>query len=295
MSTSSTTPPVLARDAATETWTVSSTEQLIPTVLGRLNVRVGGKTDDPVMVCWPSLLMNHSMWRFQYEHYAATHRVVLIDAPGIGKSEALRKVISLEECAECLVALLDALDVRKCLFVGNSWGALLGSVFAAWHPERLTGAVLANGTAAPPTLAEKFQMTLLTTALGLNRTAPRWLASAARSSFAGKTAEAAKPEFMDYLSCVLGEDPKSMAYAMKGILLGRKDRYALLRTIKDVPVLVIAGAEDRQFPVATVQRLADAIPGSRFAVLPGTAHLAPRESLELVNAEIDAFIAELPA
>ena len=291
---SSTTPPILARDVTTEAWTVGSTERLIATSLGILNVRVGGKADGPAMVCWPSLLMNHSMWRFQHQHYASTHRMVLIDAPGIGKSEALRRVISLEECAECLVAILNALNIRKCLFVGNSWGALLGSVFAAWHPERLTGAVLANGTAAPPTLAERVQMTLLITAIGWNRAAPRWLATASRSSFAGKTAEAAKPEFMAYLDCVLGEDPKSMAYAMKGILLGRKDRHTLLRTIQGVPVLVLAGTEDRQFSVATVRRLADAIPGSRFVVLPGTAHLAPRESPQLVNAEIDAFIAHLP-
>ncbi|MET8030130.1 alpha/beta fold hydrolase [Streptomyces avermitilis] len=61
-------------------------------------------------------------------------------------------------------------------------------------------------------------------------------------------------------------------------------------TIQNVPVLIIAGEEDSQFPVHVVRKMADAIEGSTFRVLQHTA----RENPEGVNAEIDAFLAALP-
>lgn len=54
-------------------------------------------------------------------------------------------------------------------------------------------------------------------------TAPDWLLPSTQQAFAGPTAEADKPEFMSYLGLVLQEDPMSIAFAMKGILLGRED------------------------------------------------------------------------
>lgn len=44
-----------------------------------------------------------------------------------------------------------------------------------------------------------------------------------------------------------------------------------------------------------VRKMADAIEGGTFRVLQHTAHLAARENPEGVNAEIDAFLAALPA
>lgn len=278
---------------ASTPWTEGSAERLIPTPVGPINIRHGGKADGPAMVFWPSLLMNGAMWRQQYEHFAPTHRVVLIDSPGIGKSAPLRTLIDLEDCAACVVAILDALDIHTCLFVGVSWGGMLASLLPVWHPERLDGAVVISGTASSAAAEEIAQMTELATALEASDTAPPWLVPATQAAFAGTTAEATKPEFMASIGTVLDEDPVSIAFAIKGVLLRRQDRHALLRTIETVPVLVLAGEEDRQFPVAAVRALAEAIPRSRFVTLPGTGHLPPLESPDLVNAEIDAFVARL--
>ena len=292
MSATSVDQPSSADPSAVEAWMTGLPEQRIPTQLGLINVRFGGKPDGPPMVFWPSLLVDSSMWRDQYQHYAPTHRVVLIDPPGAGRSEPLRRTFELAECGDCLVAVLDALGIDRCLLVGTSWGALLGSVFAALYPERLHGAVLINGSATPPSASEVAQMTQLVTALEGMTAMPDWLVGATQSAFAGPTAEAGKPEFMDYLRCVLREDPKSVAFAMRSVVIESKDRHALLRTIKDVPVLVLAGEEDRRFPVGEAQKMVDAIPGSVFVVIPQTGHLAARETPDAVNKAIDAFIAK---
>jgi pimeloyl-ACP methyl ester carboxylesterase len=56
----------------------------------------------------------------------------------------------------------------------------------------------------------------------------------------------------------------------------RSDSTALLPTIA-VPTLVIVGAEDQISPPPVAQAMAQAIPGARYAVIPGAGHLAPLE------------------
>ncbi len=282
--------------SADEVRLTGSTETRIPTALGHINVRVGGKEGAPAMVFWPSLMMTNTMWSYQFEHYVPRYRVVLIDSPGVGKSDALRKMISLEDCAGILVQILDALKIEKCFFLGNSWGAMLAAVLPAWIPERLYGTAVINGTASLPTTMETVVMTLRANALWMYEKTPKWWVDTAKGAFAGDTAEASNPEFIDYIDCVYQDDPKSLSWQLHGILLNRVDRHALLRTIEDVPVLVIAGEEDRQFAVHICRKMANAVPGCKFVVLPETAHLAARENPTAVNAEIDQFIAErLPA
>ncbi|OBK34909.1 hypothetical protein A5658_09930 [Mycobacterium sp. 1245111.1] len=276
-----------------EDWSHGSEERLIATALGSINVRIGGREDGPAMVFWPSLLMTGSMWRYQYQHYAPTHRVVLIDPPGIGRSTPLTETITLNQSADCLVEVLDALGIDKCLFVGNSWGAILAGVFAAQHPERLLGSVAANGTASAASAIDKIKLAPLIALLRLHATTPRWFVAVTQSSFAGKTAQKSKPQFLSVLRCVLDENPKSMARQMRSILTGRVDTHAHLRAIDNVPVLVIAGAEDRQFSVATAQDVASAIRGSRLVVLPGTGHLSALESPDLFNNAVDDFLEEI--
>lgn len=270
-----------------------SLSKRIKTPVGWVNVRVGGKENGPAMVFWPSLMMEGSMWSYQYEYYTSEYRVVLIDSPGVGGSDALRKPVYLEDSGEIVICVLDALGIEKCIFGGNSWGAMLAAVLPAWYPDRVIASMSINGTASLPTTLETVKMSVMSALLYMNATMPHWWIGVAQDAFAGDSAEATNPEFIEYINCVLNEDPKSIHYQLQGILLGRVDRHELLKTIKDVPVLVIAGEEDRQFAVHIVRKMANAIVGSKFVVLPETAHLAAREQPDLVNAEIDKFLSEL--
>ena len=215
------------------------------------------------MVFWPSLLLDASMWSYQFEHCAPDNRVVLVDPPGIGKSAPLRRPITVEQSSECLEEILDGLGIQACILVGSSWGSLIAEMFAARHPERLAAAVITNGTASPPTPEITTQMTELVENLEKYTTAPDWLLPATQQAFAGPTAEASKPEFMAYLGRVLNEDPVSIAFAMRGILLGREDLHPVARRIRDVPILVLAGDEDRFFGLDQGRSMADAIADSR--------------------------------
>ena len=144
---------------STEAWLASLPQQRVPTSLGVLNVWLAGKADGPAMVFWPSLLVDSLMWRYQVEHFAAhiPHRA---DRSAGGRAVGgLRRTFDLAECCDCAIAVLDAIGIERCHFVGTSWGALVGSVFAVRYPERLHAAVLINGSATRRKPASRSSLT----------------------------------------------------------------------------------------------------------------------------------------
>ena len=73
----------------------------------------------PVIVFSHAALADRRMWDHQFEHLAATHRVVRYDWRGYGGSQDAEGVHS---HSEDLLGLLDALEIDKALLVGCSMG-----------------------------------------------------------------------------------------------------------------------------------------------------------------------------
>ena len=263
-------------------------KQRIATLLGEINVHLVG--NGPAMVCWPSLMMTGQMWRGQVDHFASSHQMVLIDPPGHGESESLNRYFTLEECALCLSQILDQLEIEDCVLLGNSWGGMMGGVFAALYPNRTRAAVLMNCTASVADEAQKEQFLKMTSVLRQQHTVPKAVVDLAVNAFAGVTTERTRPEVAEFIrSTVAAAQADSVCWAIDSVVPRRTEHLALLGAIRK-PVLVVAGEEDRTFPVAETHAMAEAIPGSQFIVLPNVGHLAALEAPEKVNAAIDKFL-----
>ena len=262
--------------------------QTIPTPLGHLHVQVG-PANGPVMLFWPSLLMSGDMWLDQAAHHAADHQVVLIDPPGQGRSEALQSGFDFPACALSALAVLDAIETTpgQAVFVGNSWGGMMGGTLAAMAPDRLRAAVLMNCTGSPVGWRQRLEFLVLSTIIQRAGRIPRPLERVAIDAFVGPTTRRERPQVIQQIRDELRRvDGRSVHWAIRSVVPERPDQLATLSTI-GIPVLVVAGAEDATFPVSETQRMADAIPGARFEVLDGIAHLAgledPRRVADLVN------------
>lgn len=72
-------------------------------------------------------------------------RIVAPDLRGRGRSNELAGRAGMRAHAADLAATLDHLGVDRALVVGHSMGAFVSVVFAATHPERVTGLVLIDG------------------------------------------------------------------------------------------------------------------------------------------------------
>ena len=74
----------------------------------------------------------------------------------------------------------------------------------------------------------------------------------------------------------------------------RPDRTAELPRI-GCPTLVLCGAEDVLSPPREMRGMASAIPGARYAEIPGAGHLSNLENPRVFNRELASFLREVPA
>jgi pimeloyl-ACP methyl ester carboxylesterase len=267
-------------------------DRQVDTVLGRLRVRVGGS--GPALMFWPSLIMDGDMWLAQAAHFVPRYRVILVDSPGHGASEALRRQFTFGECVQCIVQVLDALGVERSHYVGNSWGGMIGGTFAARQPQRIGAAVLMNCTASPCSLRQKLEYLLLTRLLWTLDRVPAFLTGKVVAAFIGPSTRRERPQVEQAIRATVARvRARSVFWAIRSVVPSRPDQHALMATIT-TPVLVVAGEEDQTFPVAETRAMAESIPGAEFVLMPQTAHLAGLERPAEVNALIERFIGRHP-
>ncbi len=263
-------------------------EQTVDTVLGRIRLQIGG-SGSPI-VFWPSLLMTGDMWHGVAGDLVARRQVVLVDPPGQGGSQPLTELFSFDDCARCVVDILDGLGIDKAHFVGNSWGGMIGGTFAASYPERAGAAVLMNCTAGRASVRQKVQFAILLALAKWTGGMGPLLNRPVLKAFLGPTTFRDRPEVVAHvLTALKAVDVASVSWAVKSVVPRRPDQRALLGTIK-TPVLVVGGAEDVTFPPREAIAMADAIPDSSVRVLDGVAHLAGLENPPLVSALVEQFL-----
>ncbi len=111
----------------------------------------GGQVFNPVkpsVVMIHGVLHDHSVWAMQSRWFAHHGwNVLAVDLPGHCRS-AGEAPQSVEEAAEFVIALLDALGIQRAALVGHSWGSLIALEAAARLGNRATHLALV-GTAWP--------------------------------------------------------------------------------------------------------------------------------------------------
>src|SRR5690349_7556657 len=115
----------------------------------RVFAATGGRDFDPgqpMVVMIHGAGMDHTVWSLQARYLAHHGRSVLaVDLPGHGRSGGTA-LASVEELADWVVALLDAVGVSRAALVGHSMGAITALEAASRHPDRV-GALALLGVA----------------------------------------------------------------------------------------------------------------------------------------------------
>jgi 2-hydroxy-6-oxonona-2,4-dienedioate hydrolase len=203
---------------------------------------------------------------------ARDFRVFAPDQPGFGKSGKPDRALTVRELADFFAAWLDAADLDRAAFIGNSFGCQIAADLAARHPRRVVRLVLQG----PTTDASA-------------RTLPRQLARWIWNSWGEP--RATNTLVVDYHNAGIGRVLRTLRYVMDDAIEDKLPRIP-------APTLVIRGTRDRIVPQDWAETVARLLPNGRLVVVPGAAHTMnhhwPRQFARVVRPFLLAADADRP-
>lgn len=107
--------------------------------------------DGPPIVFIHGMFMSTTMWESQMDALSDAYTTIAYDVRGHGYTGGSdRTPYSIDLFAADLDALLDALEIERAVICGLSMGGTIAQAFAAAHPEKVAGLVLADTFASGP-------------------------------------------------------------------------------------------------------------------------------------------------
>jgi 3-oxoadipate enol-lactonase len=227
----------------------------------RINVKVEGAENAPVLMLCNSLGTDMSMWDDQVPEFVKHFRLVRYDRHGHGGSDAPKGPYNMEMLSRDALAVLEGLGIRqKINWCGLSMGGMVGQWLGANAPDRIAKMVLCNTHFYFPDKElwnGRLKMARDTGLTGIvDATMERWFTRDFRENNPQPMARMRKmfvvTPLEGYIGC--GEAVRDM------------DHRELLDRIK-VPTHVIAGNHDGATPLEANEHIRSRIPGATITVL----------------------------
>lgn len=232
--------------------------------------------------------LNQSMFDPQMAALSKASQVIVLNVPGIGRSEA--GPVSMDGIADIAAALLEELKIPSAVVGGVSMGGYAAFSFARRYPERLLGLILADTRAAPDTPEARLARKTSVEFVLQNGSAA--FAKQSLPKFVGETTARTNPEVLEVVRKMIEAAPPRVIAELLEALAGRRDSRDLLPSIK-VPTLVLCGSEDTLTPAKEAREWSAKIPSAEFVEIDGAGHLANLEKPQTFNAAVLKFLAKL--
>jgi 3-oxoadipate enol-lactonase len=259
-------------------------DRLVEAGGNRLHIVIEGRDDGPWLTCLHALASNLSLWDEQAGLLGKDFRLLRISARGHGRSTADKPASSVDDLAADVVAVWDALGIRRSHVLGLSLGGMTGIGLALNHPDRVGRLVAADCRSdAPPFFVEmwtKRQQTLRAEGMAAvaEATLPIWFSEKTRSE---------RPDVVEKARrMILGTSEPG--YVGASTALQRLDYKRRLGGIR-CPTLFLTGAKDGVHP-KEMREMAALVPGAEFVEIPDAAHIANMEQPERFTEAVLRFL-----
>jgi 3-oxoadipate enol-lactonase len=235
-----------------------------------VNLAVEVHGEGPALLFIHGYPLDRTIWGDQISALEGFRRIAP-DLRGMGQSDAPDLGYSMAIYAADLAALLDALGVDEAILCGHSMGGYIAFEFLRTWRARVRGLILVD-TRADADSPE-------------SRRARDGAAATARERGAGAIADSMLPKMLapatltdrpDVAKQVRGLMAATPVAGMVGALAAMRDRAgseSLLPLLGQIPTLVVVGQADGLTPPDQARAMAELIPGSRLAIIPGAGHL----------------------
>jgi pimeloyl-ACP methyl ester carboxylesterase len=225
---------------------------------------------------------------------ATQYRVVAFDRPGFGYSDRPRSTVWTPQVqADLIAAALKQIGISRPMVLGHSWGTMVAVALALQHPREVQALILASGyyfpsvradviifaPAAAPVIGDVLSYTVspllsrLIWPLLLRKIfGPRSIPD----KFAGFPKEMAVRPWQ--LRTAAAESALMIPAART-----LQNRYQQL----NMPVIIVAGADDRFVESDQSRKLHRKIPGSVLSLIPATGHMVHQSATAEVMSAIE--------
>ena len=239
----------------------------------------------------PWLTMSHSlacnlhMWDPQMPALTKKFKVLRFDTRGHGQSSAPAGEYTLEQLADDLKGLLDALKIKQTHYAGLSMGGMIAQAFALKYPGVFQSMVLADTTSRrPPNAAQMWGERIQnaqTKGMGaiVQGTLERWFTEPYRN---------ARKDVMEKIGNDIRNTPVN-GFVGCCHAISKVDYLDRLKEIK-VPALVMVGEQDHGTPPEAARAIQAALPGSELKIIPSAAHLSNVEQEQVFNEAMLGFL-----
>lgn len=251
---------------------------------------IDGPEDGPALLFLHGVGSDARVWAPQLLHFRDRYRCVAWTMPGFGDSPRL-PAMTWDGMTEAVMELLDVLEIERAAIVGHSLGGMIAQHFGARHADRLSALVL-SGTS--PSFGDpngewqkewvRARVEPLESGQKLADLGPKMIRGMMGPNEPDKGGLTLALEALSVVS------EKAFADAIR--LTATFEGRAGLEALGAVPTLCLAGEHDGNAPAKMMARMAEKIPGSRYACLAGRGHLANLEDPPAFNAALAAFFGE---
>lgn len=262
----------------------------VATPAGRVAVHVFGAGLPTVL--WHGLYVDGGGWGYALPSLLTGRRLIVVDAPGWGRSGRPVRGIGWDGMVEAARAVVTALSPGTPVdWVGEGWGGRIGLSLAARHPEAVRSLVMAMADPGPMPVEER-------------RRVRRVLAGLA---VAGPVGGIGRAIVADQLSPSSRTEPQTVGAVLDALLLTgrlraarsvarfdvrRPDLTALLPGIT-APVLMVAGDAASPWPAELAEAAAALAPFARTAAVPDARTLIALDRPGPLAGAVRAFWADL--
>jgi len=251
----------------------------------QLYCRLSGREDAATVCLSHSLACSSVMWEPQMQALNHRFRVLRYDTRGHGGSEATPPPYTLDELADDVVAMLDALGIERVHWVGLSMGGMIGQNLGLRHSGRLLSLVLCDTLSvisdeAQPVWADRIETAKREGMAPLcEPTLERWFTPAYfekdSTSLESIRTQILNTPVAGYVGCCEAIRRINYIDRLNGISL---------------PTRVIVGANDPATPPEDARAIQRRIEGSSLVTIDDAAHLSNVEQPEAFNSAVLGFL-----
>lgn len=251
-----------------------------------INCEIAG--EGPWVTLSHSLACNLHMWDDQMAVLTKHYKVLRFDTRGHGQSSAPPGPYTLEQMADDVKGLLDALGIKQTHWVGLSMGGMIGETFALKYPGVFRSLVLADTTSRRPPNADQMwgDRVKLAQDKGMGAlvesTLARWFTEPYRNTH---------QDVMARIGAAIRDTPVA-GFAGCCQAIARIDLLDRLHEIK-CPVLIMVGDQDHGTPPEMARQIHQNLPGSELQIIASAAHISNIEQTAVFNKALLDFLGKV--